>query len=167
MDKTDLILVVDDNSECRTVLMSVLERHGFRTISATCGREGVKLAIAFQPRLVLMDLRMTGMDGYEATLSIHGHPRGRRIPVVAVSADCGDHSYSSRAFGVGFVASLGKPWDEGALLRIVKKILARGVKRHLKLLPSFRKGERTCNRASRSAKLPHKHDDRVRGGAQN
>jgi CheY-like chemotaxis protein len=58
MDKKALILVVADNSECRKLLVWILELHGFRTISATCGLEAVESAIAFQPRLVLMDLSM-------------------------------------------------------------------------------------------------------------
>jgi CheY-like chemotaxis protein len=128
MDKKALILVVDDNSDCCKLLVWILELHGFRTISATCGLEAVELAIEFQPRLVLMDLRMPGMDGYEATQAIHAHRRGRKIPVVAVSADCVDDRYASRAFDAGFIACLGKPWQEEALLQIVTKVLAGRVK---------------------------------------
>ena len=128
MDKKALILVVDDNLECRELLVWILELHGFRTISATCGHEAVELAIEFQPRLVLMDLSMPGMNGYEATRAIHSHRRGRKIPVVAVSADCIDYRYVSMAFEAGFIASLGKPWEEEALLQIVTKVLAEGVK---------------------------------------
>ena len=128
MDKKALILVVDDNSECRAMLVWFLELHGFRTISATCGLEAVALAFEFQPRLVLMDLRMPDMDGYAATQAIHAHRRGRNIPVVAVSADCVDCRYVSRAFDAGFIACLGKPWEEEALLQIVTKILAFRVK---------------------------------------
>jgi hypothetical protein len=130
MDKKALILVVDDNAECRKLLVWILQLHGFRTISATCGLEAVELAIEFQPRLVLMDLRMPGMDGYEAAQAIHDHHRGRIIPVVAVSADCIDYRYVRRAFKGGFIACLGKPWEEEALLRIVTKVVARDVKAH-------------------------------------
>ena len=130
MDKKALILVVDDNSECRKLLVWILELHGFRTISATCGLEAVELAIEFQPRLVLMDLSMPGMNGYEATQAIHAHRRGRNIPVVAVSSYCVDYRYVSGAFKGGFIACLGKPWEEKALLQIVTKVLARGVKPH-------------------------------------
>ena len=128
MDKKALILVADDNLECRKLLVWFLELHGFRTISATCGLEAVEFAIEFQPGLVLMDLSMPGMNGYEATRAIHAHRRGRKIPVVAVSADCIDYRYVSMAFEAGFIASLGKPWEEEALLQIVTKVLAEGVK---------------------------------------
>jgi two-component system, cell cycle response regulator DivK len=123
MDKKALILVVDDNSECRKLLLWFLELHGFRTISATCGLEAVELAIEFQPRLVLMDLSMPGMNGFQATQAIHTHGRGREIPIVAVSSYCDDYGYRSGAFK-DFVACVGKPWDEKALLQIVTTVLS-------------------------------------------
>ena len=125
MDKKALILVVDDNLECRELLVWILELHGFRTISATCGHEAVELAIEFQPRLVLMDLSMPGLNGYEATQAIHADRRGRNIPIVAVSSYCVDRRYERWALKEGFVASLGKPWEEEALLQIVTKVIAR------------------------------------------
>jgi CheY-like chemotaxis protein len=125
MDKKALILVVDDNLECRKLLVWSLELHGFRTISATCGLEAVELAIEFQPRLVLMDLSMPGMNGFEATQAIHTHRRGREIPVMAVSSYCVDYGYRSGAFK-DFIACVGKPWEEEALLQIVMKVLSLG-----------------------------------------
>jgi two-component system sensor histidine kinase/response regulator len=130
MDKKALILVVDDNWECRALLVWILELHGFRTISATCGLDAVELAIQFQPRLVLMDLSMPDIDGYEATQAIRAHRRGRNIPVVAVSADCVDYRYVSGAFKEVFTACLGKPWEEEALLQIVTQVLADGAQAH-------------------------------------
>ena len=125
MDKKALILVADDNSECRKLLVWFLELHGFRTISATCGLDAVELAIELQPRLVLMDLSMPGMNGFEATQAIHTHRRGREIPVVAVSSYCVDYGYSSGAFQ-DFSACVGKPWEEEALLQIVTNVLSLG-----------------------------------------
>jgi CheY-like chemotaxis protein len=128
MDKKDLILVVDDNADYRALLVWTLECHGFQTISAKCGREALKLAIGRQPDLVLMDLNMPGMNGYEATRAIHAHPQGRKIPVVAVSADCSDDEFKHWAFTGGFFAFLAKPWEQDRLLEIVIKVLARGVR---------------------------------------
>jgi CheY-like chemotaxis protein len=129
MDKKALILVVDDNSECRKPLIWILELHGFRTISATCGLDAVELAIEFQPRLVLMDLNMPGMNGFAATEAIHAHRRGRKIPVVAISADCLDYGYVGGSSTTGFIACLAKPWEKEALLQTVTKVLDRGVSR--------------------------------------
>jgi CheY-like chemotaxis protein len=130
MDKKTSILVVDDNAECRGLLVWTLERHGFRTISAINGLKAVESAIEFQPSLVLMDLSMPGLNGYQATQAIHAHRRGRNIPIVAVSADCGGRGYQSGILEGGFVACIGKPWEEEALLRIVTKVVARDVKAH-------------------------------------
>ena len=129
MDKKALILIVDDNAEYRELLMWTLELYGFQTISATCGLEAVKLAVERQPALVLMDINMPGMNGYETTRAIHAHCHGKKIPVVAVSADCVGYGYESGAFEKGFIACVRKPWEQEALIRIVTKMLGSGVKR--------------------------------------
>jgi twitching motility two-component system response regulator PilH len=122
MNKKPLILVVDDNADCRELLVWFLERHGFQTISAESGHEAVESAIRRQPGLVLMDLNMPGMNGYEATRAIHAHRRGRKIPVVAVSADCVEW-FKRCAFEAGFIAFIAKPWEQDALLKLVTKVL--------------------------------------------
>jgi CheY-like chemotaxis protein len=80
-----------------------------------------------------MDICMPGMNGYQATQAIHAHPRGRKIPVAAVSANCGGDGYVSRDFKGVFIACLGKSWEEEALLRIVTKVVVRDVKAHVYL----------------------------------
>jgi CheY-like chemotaxis protein len=130
MDMQALILIVDDSAGHRELLTWTLELYGFQTISATCGREAVKLAIERQPALVLMDLNMPGMNGYEATRAIHAHRHGRQIPVVAVSADCVGYEYESWALEEGFFACVRKPWEQEALIKIVTKALTSNVNRH-------------------------------------
>ena len=129
MDKKALILIVDDNAEYRELLAWILDQHGFRTISAKCGGEAVSLAIECQPELVLMDLSMPGMNGYEATRAIHSHRRGRKIPIVAVSADFANYGTESWAFEAGFIACLAKPFAPERLLEIMTSVLTRGVER--------------------------------------
>jgi len=128
MDKKSLILVVDDNPDCRELLASTLEVHSFLTISANCGRKAVELAIWYQPRLVLMDLNMPDMNGFEAARAIHAHRRGCKIPVIAVSADCTDYGFEGLAFDGGFIDFLPKPWDEKALLETLAKVLTSRVR---------------------------------------
>ena len=123
MNKKALILVVDDNAEYRELLVWFLERHGFQTISGKSGREALELAIKCQPELVLMDLNMPGMNGYEATRAIHAHRHGRKIPVVAVSADCVAYGFERWACKAGFTAFIAKPWEQDALLKLVTKVL--------------------------------------------
>jgi len=123
MNKKALILVVDDNAEYRELLAWILDRYGFETISAKSGREAVELAIKCRPAMVLMDLNMPGMNGYEATRTIHADRHTKGIPIVAVSADCADFGFERWAFKAGFTAFLGKPWNPEALLEIVTNVL--------------------------------------------
>ena len=119
--KKALILVVDDNADYRELLAWILDRYGFETISAKSGREAVELAIKCRPALVLMDLNMPGMNGYEAARAIRADRHTVGIPIVAVSADCAD--FERRAFKAGFIAVLEKPWKPEALLEIITNVL--------------------------------------------
>jgi CheY-like chemotaxis protein len=83
VDKKALILVVDDNAECRELLVSTLEVHGFRTISGTCGLEAVALAIEFQPSLVLTDLSMPDMTGWDIVRVVRAHWPALRVGIVS------------------------------------------------------------------------------------
>jgi CheY-like chemotaxis protein len=121
--KKALILIVDDNADCRALLAWILERHGLVTISAKSGREAVELAVKCRPALVLMDLNMPDIDGYEAARAIHTDHQTKGIPVVAVSADCADYAFERRTFNADFVAFLAKPWTPEALLEVVTKVL--------------------------------------------
>ena len=121
--KKALILVVDDNAEYRELLAWILDGYGFETISAKSGREAVELAIKCRPALVLMDLNMPGMNGYEATRAIHADRHTWGTPIVAVSADCAAFGFERWALNAGFIAFLAKPWNPEALLEIVTNVL--------------------------------------------
>jgi CheY-like chemotaxis protein len=129
MNKKALILVVDDNADCRKLLVWLLERQGFYTISAKTGHDAVALAIRCQPHLVLMDLNMPGLNGYEATRAIHADGRGRQIPVIAVSADCAEYGFEHWARKAGFTAFVAKPWEQDELLELVTRVLTDVVQR--------------------------------------
>jgi CheY-like chemotaxis protein len=128
MYKKSLIQIVDDIADYRELLAQILEQDGFQTISAKGGREAVELAIQYQPGLVLMDLNMPGMNGYEATRAIHAHLHGRKIPIVAVSADCAACGFELCAIELGFIAFLAKPFEPESLLKIVHKVLKTDIK---------------------------------------
>lgn len=80
-----LILVVDDHPDLREVLALILEHHGFRVMLAADGREALKRAEECRPDLVLMDLMMPRMDGYQATAALN-HNGEHPVPVVAITA---------------------------------------------------------------------------------
>ena len=80
------ILYVEDNEDNVYMLKSRLTRRGFTVLIARDGAEGVSLAAAEQPDLVLMDLSLPVLDGWEATRRIKADPRTRHIPVIALTA---------------------------------------------------------------------------------
>jgi two-component system, cell cycle response regulator DivK len=80
------ILVVDDNEPSRDALSRRLERRGYRILSAGDGRQAVATAQMERPDLILMDLGLPGIDGWEATRQLKGGSITRRIPVIVLSA---------------------------------------------------------------------------------
>ncbi len=84
-EQAPLILVVDDYQDAREMYAEYLQFSGFRVAEARNGNEAVEQAIALRPDLVLMDLSLPGMDGWEATRVLKADPRTRHIPVVALT----------------------------------------------------------------------------------
>src|SRR6185437_1012184 len=80
------ILVVEDDSELREVLADVLEARGFRAVTATNGREGLRQIRAYEPDVVVLDLCMPLMDGWQFRLEQERDPSIASIPVIAMSA---------------------------------------------------------------------------------
>ncbi len=80
------ILLVEDNEMNLDMLSRRLEKRGHEVLIATDGATGVQLAHAEQPHLILMDMSLPVMDGWEATRRIKGNPDTRAIPVIALTA---------------------------------------------------------------------------------
>ena len=80
------ILVVEDNEPSRDALARRLERRGFRTLLAADGRQAVSMARSGRPDLILMDLGLPGIDGWEATRQLKADDTTRRIPIIVLSA---------------------------------------------------------------------------------
>ena len=106
----ELILIVEDNEKNLKLARDVLRFHGFRTIEAPDGETGVRLATEQQPRLILMDIQMPGIDGIEALRRIRADERSKGIPTVALTASVmsGDRERFDEAGFDGFIA---KPID--------------------------------------------------------
>jgi two-component system, cell cycle response regulator DivK len=80
------ILIVEDNEMNRDMLQRRLERKGYHIACAVDGPEGIALAETYLPDLILMDVALGDMDGWEATTKIRANPRTRHIPVIALTA---------------------------------------------------------------------------------
>jgi len=94
------ILLIEDNEMNRDMLSRRLERKGFSVLLAVDGAEGVRLAAAEQPDLILMDMSLPVLDGWEASRVLKTDPKTRAIPIIALTAHAmpGDES-KARAAG--------------------------------------------------------------------
>ncbi len=107
------ILVVDDSETFRTLMVHILGAHGYHVATAQDGAEALARLAAFQPAVVLMDVQMPGVDGYEACRRIRNNPATRDIPVLLVSADTGA---ANGAIAAGADDFMGKPFGLDDLL---------------------------------------------------
>jgi two-component system cell cycle response regulator DivK len=116
------ILVIEDHEDNRRILRDLLTSAGYETIEAVTGEEGVALADTHRPDLILMDIQLPGLDGYEATRRIKANPALRHIPIVAVTsyALSGDDVKAREA---GCDAYVTKPFSPRALLAKVREYL--------------------------------------------
>jgi len=112
------ILVVDDKAANRAILVNMLEPLGFQVFEADDGLSGLEVALARRPDLILLDLRMPGMDGFEMARQLRAQPAGQAFKVVAVSASVqGDIKQLCRDAGCDDF--LGKPVMFEELLRML------------------------------------------------
>ena len=80
------VLIVEDHADMRELLAWQIELMGFTPIPAKHGREGIEKAITEKPDLVLMDIMMPGMDGWQAARELRAHPETKGIPILAATA---------------------------------------------------------------------------------
>jgi len=80
------ILIVEDHADMRELLTWQIELMGFMPIPAKHGKEGVEKAVAEQPNLILLDIMMPGMDGWEAARTLRANPETKDIPILAATA---------------------------------------------------------------------------------
>ena len=104
------VLLVEDNEVNRYLVRFVLEKGGFRVITAGNGREAIELARLHQPDMILMDIQMPVMDGYEATVQLKADAQLRAIPVVALTAFAMPHE-REQAMAAGCAGHIEKPID--------------------------------------------------------
>ena len=116
------ILVIEDTEDNRQILRDLLSSAEFEVIEAVDGESGVTMAIEQRPDLILMDIQLPLIDGYEATRRIKADQTTRHIPIVAVTsyALMGDETKARAAGCDGYIA---KPYSPRHLLQIVRGYL--------------------------------------------
>jgi len=119
---TKRILVVEDTEDNRQILRDLLTAAGFDLIEAVDGESGVAMARAHKPDLILMDIQLPMIDGYEATRRIKADPALTHIPVIAVTsyALSGDEEKTRAAGCNGYIA---KPFSPRQLLNKVREFV--------------------------------------------
>jgi two-component system cell cycle response regulator DivK len=122
---TKRILIIEDQEDNRTIMRDLLTGAGFELIEAADGEEGVKLAQSERPDLILMDIQLPIIDGYEATRRIKAIVELKSIPIIAVTsyALSGDEAKTREAGCDGYVA---KPFSPRELLAKVREFLPGG-----------------------------------------
>ena len=118
------ILLVEDNEMNRDMLSRRLVRRGYDVVIAVDGEQGVAMARSESPALILMDMSLPGLDGWEATRRIKAAPETKRIPVIALTAHAmsGDRE---KAVAAGCDDFDTKPVDLDRLLQKIEALLAR------------------------------------------
>jgi two-component system, cell cycle response regulator DivK len=122
MSTSHVILIVEDNLLNLELATDLLTAEGYSVRQAHTGEEGVRLAALEPPSLILMDLRMPGMDGYAALRALRANPRTAPIPTVALTAQAmnGDEAAVKAA---GFDGYIVKPIDTRTFSRTVAELL--------------------------------------------
>jgi two-component system cell cycle response regulator DivK len=116
------ILVIEDQEDNRRIVRDLLTSVGYEVVEAETGEAGVTLAETARPSLILMDIQLPGIDGYEATRRIRANPILRHIPIIAITsyALSGD---DVKAFEAGCDDYLAKPYDPFELLAKIRERL--------------------------------------------
>ena len=117
-----LVMVVDDSVTMRKVTGRVLERHNFEVVTARDGIDAIERMDERVPDLMLLDIEMPRMDGYELATHMKAEARLRGVPIVMITSRTGE-KHRQRAFEIGVERYLGKPYQEHELVHNVYELL--------------------------------------------
>lgn len=122
MDPT--VLLIEDNDQNRYLVTFLLERHGLRVVSAFDGPRGIEMAKEVRPDIVLLDIQLPTMDGYEVARALRAIPEVALVPIVAVTsyAMVGDKESALAAGCTGYIE---KPIDPDTFVDQVTSFLSR------------------------------------------
>ncbi|KAA6175984.1 response regulator [Pseudomonas marginalis] len=113
-----LVLVVDDSVTVRKVTSRLLERHGMSVLTAKDGIDAIAVLEEHTPDLMLLDIEMPRMDGFEVAIQVRNDPRLKRLPIIMITSRTGQ-KHRDRAMAIGVNDYLGKPYQESVLLESI------------------------------------------------
>ena len=116
------ILIIEDTEDNRRILCDLLSHAGYDLAEALDGENGIEMASAYRPDLILMDVQLPKIDGYEATRRIRANAELSKIPIIAVTsyAMSGEEA---KALAVGCTAYVSKPFSPRKVLAKIQEIL--------------------------------------------
>ncbi len=121
-DTKKRILVVDDEPDIVTLVKSRLEANGYEVVSAYNGKDGLEKAEEAQPDMILLDLMMPIMDGYEAGQKLKENPKTKDIPIILFTAAAAEEVAKKGADTIEAIDYVVKPFDDAALLFLINRI---------------------------------------------
>ena len=117
-----LIMIVDDSVTVRKVTSRLLERHGYDIVTAKDGVDAMEQLENVKPDLMLLDIEMPRMDGFEVTNLVRHHEVHRDLPIIMITSRTGE-KHRERAFSLGVSHYMGKPFQEAELVSNVENLL--------------------------------------------
>jgi chemosensory pili system protein ChpA (sensor histidine kinase/response regulator) len=117
-------LVVDDSITMRRVTQRLLERHGVRVFTARDGMDAVTVLQEHLPDVILLDIEMPRMDGYQFASHVRNDPSARNVPIIMITSRSGE-KHRARAIEIGVNDYLSKPYQEEQLIRAITGLLGR------------------------------------------
>jgi chemosensory pili system protein ChpA (sensor histidine kinase/response regulator) len=123
-DKRVFAMVVDDSITVRRVTQRLLERNGMRVLTARDGMDAVALLQDNVPDIILLDIEMPRMDGYEVAAHVRNDPRLKDVPIIMITSRVGE-KHRARAIELGVDDYLGKPYQEAQLLEAIAPLVER------------------------------------------
>jgi chemosensory pili system protein ChpA (sensor histidine kinase/response regulator) len=122
IDDRPLAMVVDDSITVRRVTERFLQRNGMRVVTAKDGLDAIAVLSDHKPDVILLDIEMPRMDGYEFASHVRNDPRVADIPIIMITSRVGD-KHRARAIELGVNDYLGKPFQDSALLDAINRQL--------------------------------------------
>ena len=124
-DRATLVMVVDDSITVRKVTSRLLERHGMEVVTAKDGVDAIARLQDLQPDIMLLDIEMPRMDGFEVATLVRHDERLKDLPIIMITSRTGE-KHRERARSLGVNEYLGKPYHEAQLLELIGTLVGRG-----------------------------------------
>jgi len=117
-------LVIEDNLDIRENTAEILELAGFNVVAVVNGREGIHTAVSTIPDLILCDITMPEVTGYEVITELKKNPQTANIPFIYISARA-ENKDVNFAMNMGAQGYIKKPFDAGELIAVIEQVLCR------------------------------------------